>query len=203
MKATGLTERQITELRERATREAGPFVDPHLVHRIHVHNGEWASAILGRPFPGTHRLTWPELYLLHLASMEEPNPPSPPREMAARRRATEELRQAGERRLRLQEEEAREWKVLLSALPVRVDVRHNYTSHRHLGHYTQGGDHVYLLEDLSFGRLRRSAGRVLCWTPSRAKDLREFPETATDGRTPSCKACLKTARSIAAHVKED
>lgn len=196
-RATELTAEEITELRQRARREAGPFVDPYLVHRIVIHNPEWASEILGRPFLGADRLPWSDLYLMHLASRAEPGPPPPPRETARRLVRKEEMRQAEEQRLRAREGEVREWEALAAALPVQVEVRHNYTSHRHLESYTQGGDHIYLLEELRIGRLHRRANHVLCWTPSRAKDLREFPEPATDGRVPSCKACLKTARSMA------
>lgn len=82
-----------------------------------------------------------------------------------------------------------------TALATRLtaEVRHNYTSHRHLGHYQQGADHIYLPEGITAGRLIRPAGRVLCWTPSRARDLREFPAPAADGRPPACRACLRTA----------
>lgn len=200
MRATVLTEGEITGLRKRAHREAGPFVDSHLIHRIVIHNAEWASEILGHPFLGARYLPWRELYLLHLASQAEPVPPAPPLETAARARAAQELQESQERWARAREREVREWEALAAALPVPVEVRHNYTSHRHLGHYSQGGDHIYLLEELRIGRLYRRASDVLCYTPSRAKDLREFPETATDGRTPNCKVCLKTAHSIVERV---
>ncbi|WP_432051779.1 hypothetical protein [Streptomyces xiamenensis] len=197
--ATRLRPEQIAELHDRARHEAGRFVDPHLSQRIRVHNGEWASAILGHPFPGQHRVTWPELYLLHIAAEAEPSPPPPPlaTAAAARHRAERETaRAAVERAYRQQVEEWEQLAAGLAHLGVRAEVRHNYTSHRHLGHYAQGGDHIYLLDDLHVGRLRRPARNVLCYTPSRARDLREFPEPARDGRPPTCRACLTTARRI-------
>ncbi|MFD7509526.1 hypothetical protein ACFV5N_09310 [Streptomyces sp. NPDC059853] len=196
--ATGLSPGQVAELRERARHEAGPFVDPHLAQRIRVHNAEWASAILGHPFPGQHRITWPELYLLHIAAEAEPSPPPPPATAAAARHRAEQetARAAVEQAYRQQVEEWEQLAAGLGRLGVRAEVRHNYTSHRHLGHYTQGGDHIYLLDDLHIGRLRRLAGRVLCFTRSRARNLREFPEPARDGRPPTCRACLTTARRI-------
>jgi hypothetical protein len=201
VKATNLTDKQIGELRERAPREAGPFVNPRLVGCIRVHNAEWASEILGFPFPGNDRLPWPDLYLLHLAAQEEPAPPPPP--LATARRLVHE--QQEEQRRKMEAERYRlevgEWERLKAALEeagTEVTVRHNYTSHRHLDLYTQGGDHIYLRKPLHFGRLYRDAGSVLCWTPSRAKDLEHFPvEGEYDDRLPTCKACLKTACSIA------
>ncbi|MFI9463810.1 hypothetical protein [Streptomyces xiamenensis] len=164
-----------------------------------MHNAEWASAILGHPFPGQHRVTWPDLYLLHIAAEAEPSPPPPPlaTAAAARHRAERETaRAAVEQAYRQQVEEWEQLAAGLADLGVRAEVRHNYTSHRHLDCYRQGGDHIYLLDDLHIGRLQRSAGRVLCFTPSRAKDLQDFPDAATDGRPPTCRACLTTARRI-------
>lgn len=146
------------------------------------------------------------MYLLYIAKQAEPDPPPPPLETARRlaceqeekqRRATEaeNYRQLFEEWLRL--------KAALEEVGTRATVRHNYTSHRHLDSYTQGADHIYLKDDLAFGRLHREAGCVLCWTPSRAKDLDHFPvEGEYDDRRPTCAACLKTARSIAERIKK-
>jgi hypothetical protein len=191
-RATGLTPAEIDRLRARAEREAGSLVDPHVLVSP-VHNGEWCSEILGRPFPGERYVTWPERYLLHIATQAEPCPPPPPVATAAAARARAELDAAQQRRVDEHARQAEVWERLRKALPVAAEVRHNYTSHRHLGHYSQGGDHIYLPDGIAVGRLRRPAHRVLCWTPSKARDLREFPEPATDGRVPSCRACLRTA----------
>lgn len=201
MKATNLTDERIASLRERALREAGPFVNPRLVGRIGIHNAEWASEILGFPFSGADRLLWPDLYLLYLAAQEEPAPPPPP--LATARRLEYERQEEQRRRAEAEKHgrKVEEWEYLKDALReagTEVTVRHNYTSHRHLDGYTQGGDHIYLRKSLDFGRLHRDADSVLCWTPSRAKDLEHFPvEGEYDDRVPTCKACLKTARSIA------
>ncbi|MEU5834501.1 hypothetical protein ABZ820_12625 [Streptomyces diacarni] len=195
--ATNLPPEQLAELRDRARQEAGPFTDPCVMAMRVRHSGEWASAILGRPYDGERSLTWPERYLLHIAAQAEPCPPPPPQATAAAAVMRAELDVAARRR---EEEHARavaEWDQIREHLPVPAEVRHNYTSHRHLGHYSRGADHIYLLEGITAGRLHRSARHVLCWTPSRARDLREFPEPATDGRPPSCRACLRTARRLA------
>ncbi|MGW1989616.1 hypothetical protein [Embleya sp. NPDC001921] len=198
-RATDLTPEQVTELRERARREAGPFTNPRVL-ATPIHNGEWAGEILGHPYAGPHTITWPERYLLHIATKAEPTPPPPPQTSATleQYRALEaERRTAAETEHRRR---AQEWEALESALRdvhgVRVVVRHNYTSHRHGDGFTQGADHVYLLDDLTAGRLRRTARQVLCWTPSRARDLRVIADTDEDG-WPTCRTCLRIARRLA------
>jgi hypothetical protein len=200
MRATNLTEEQIEELRERARREAGPFVNPAIIASFAPHNPEWSAEILGEPYA---RL-WRQTYLLYIASQAEPTPPPPPLETARR---LEYARQEEERRARQREacrQEFEDWLRLKAALEeagTQVTVRHNYTSHRHVDGYAQGADHIYLRQPLTFGRLSRDEGRVLCWTPSRAKDLDYFPvEGEYEDRIPTCKACLRTARSIADRV---
>jgi hypothetical protein len=198
-RATALTPAELDELRARAAREAGPFVDPDVQRRFRVHNPEWATEILGGPYRGPYGVTWPELYLLHLAVQAEPTPPPPPRATAAR--AARELEEAAARRAAAEEaaHREREWRELVAALHqagVRVEVRHNYTSHRHLELYTQGADHVYLLDALHVGRLHRDAGTALCHTPSNARNL-EYLEPTTDGRLPSCQTCLRRMRAAA------
>ncbi|MFE0472486.1 hypothetical protein ACFW2V_12820 [Streptomyces sp. NPDC058947] len=203
MRATNLTTEQITELRERARREAGPFTNPAITSSSYSHNPEWAAEIIGeRSNPRV--LTWLEVYLLYIAKQAEPDPP--PLAMARRRAYEQEEKQ---RRAAEQERWRQEWsdweylKATLEAAGTQVTVRHNYTSHRHLDGYTQGADHIYLKKPLTFGRLRRDADIVLCWTPSRAKDLEYFPvEGEYDDRVPTCKACIKTARSIAERIKK-
>jgi len=202
-RATNLTPEQIEELRERAHREAGPFTNPAIIGTSVSHNPEWAAEIIGER-SNPVGLTWPEVYLLHLAKQAEPDPPPPP--LATARRLECERKEKA-RRQALAEARSREFeewlhlKAVLEGLGTRVTVRHNYTSHRHLDGYTQGADHIWLRDPLSFGRLRRDAKVVLCWTPSRAKDLDHFPvEGEYDDRMPGCKACLKIARSLAGRV---
>ncbi|MDH6489634.1 hypothetical protein [Streptomyces sp. SAI-127] len=201
-RASALTDEQLTELRERARREAGPFVQPHVLNRP-THNPEWAAEVLGRPSGDSRPLTWPDHYLLYLAALAEPTPPPPP--LATARLAQQEAEQEQRRQAEAAERHRKveEWQrlqaVLRDAYGVRADVRHNYTSHRHLDGYTQGGDHIYLLDDLNAGRLHRDAHAVLCYVPSRARDLQHF-EPIDDGRTPSCKACLATAARLAARA---
>ncbi|QPL14140.1 hypothetical protein QEH48_gp111 [Streptomyces phage TurkishDelight] len=195
-RATALTPEELDELRARAAREAGPFVDPRVQAAFRVHGPEWAADILGRPYGGPYALTWPELYLLHLAVQAEPTPPPPPRATAARELEEEAARRAAAEEAARSEEEWRELADALQAAGVRVEVRHNYTSARHLEFYTQGADHVYLLDPLHVGRLHRASGVALCHTPSNARNL-AYLEPTTDGRLPSCQTCLRHMRAAA------
>lgn len=200
-RATNLTPEELEELRARARREAGPFVNPAILGTARAHNPEWATEILGRP-SGARAATWPELYLLHLARQAEPTPPPPPKETAARAAwaAQEEERRRAAAQERARHVEAwREMEAALLKAGARVEVRHNYTSHRHLETYTQGGDHVVLLDPLHVGRLHREAGVSLCHTSSNAHNVAVL-EPIPDSRLPSCRACLRIAESVARRV---
>jgi hypothetical protein len=205
MRATNLTDEQIAELRERARREAGPFTNPAITSSSYSHNPEWAAEIIGER-SNPRGLTWPEVYLLYIAKQAESDPPPPPLETARRLAYEQEEKQRRAAEAERNGQLFKEWlrlKAALEEVGTRATVRHNYTSHRHLDGYTQGADHIYLKDSLTFGRLRREAGYVLCWTPSRAKDLDYFPvEGEYDDRWPTCKACLGKARSIAERIKK-
>lgn len=200
-RATNLTPAELDDLRERARREAGPFANPAIAATTRAHNPEWARAVLGGPRSGA----WWELYLIHLALQAEPSPPPPPLETAAR--AARERQEEAARRAAA-EERAREeaaWRELVAVLrqaDVRIEVRHNYTSHRHYEHYTQGADHVYLLDPLHVGRLHRDAGVALCHTPSNAHNLQVL-DPMGDGRLPTCRACLRHLVSSARRLAPD
>jgi hypothetical protein len=77
-------------------------------------------------------------------------------------------------------------------------VWHNWTA-RHLDGYEQGADHIVTMEPLHVGRVTREARRPLCWTPSRAHELRHVQANGEEkeDRVPTCKACLRTAERIA------
>ncbi|MFR9753980.1 hypothetical protein ACL02S_23475 [Nocardia sp. 004] len=190
--ATTLTDHQVTQLRQQAaTRARGP-IDPAQLRRVEEFmpgRSAWASAILGRPFPGIRGMSVPELVLLDLAAHTEPTPPPPrptptrsPRETAAAARV---------------EAVAAAWMTLAQKLPVKVGVAYNYSGPRHLETYLSGADHIILLEPLYTGRLHRSENTALCCTPSRSRKLQFNPPDTPDKRTPTCKACLRTAYRIA------
>lgn len=165
----------------------------------------WCSAVLGYAFPGLRSISTLDANLLLAADAAGIDPPLPPdlaqafaEDQRARETRANAEQSAAQAAAAAAAEREQRWAALRHALPVAVEVRHNYTSHRHLENYTQGGDHIYLLDDLDVGRLHRPAAQVLCFTPSRARDLAEFPEPAGDGRLPNCRACWNTAERIAA-----
>lgn len=198
-RATHLSDETLSELRARARREAGPFVDPRLLPGLSAKAAraypEWVSAVLGRQVHDVRRVSWAELVLLGLACDAEPEPPVPARLLAERERAASEERRRAEH-LRGQ---ADAWAALRVSLPVKVSVAYNYSGPHHYEFHLSGANHIILREPLSSGRLRRDAGRSLCWTPSRAKHLlfAHLDDPADLNRVPNCKACLKIAARIA------
>jgi hypothetical protein len=199
--ATALTAAQLDQLRRQAEQTPhvhSGFVDPALLRRVQrwwrlgLH--EWAEAVVGHGFDW-RRVRQVELVLLDLAHDAEPTPPPPPK-LTARRAAAQaaEHHQAQARDAHLQAC-AQEWAALRAALPVPVEVLHNYTSARHVEGFTQGADHIIVLADLTVARLHRPDRHPLCWTPSRNRDLRVF-DGASGARTPTCQACVRTAYRI-------
>jgi hypothetical protein len=200
MTGTALTAYAIAELRIRARSEAGAFVDPArfgaLRARYATFPPAWRYAILGRAVVTPRDLTWPECVLLLLAA--DADPVGLEQARAARtvdsREALQALVAALERRVTGR---AEAWAALRARLPVPVEVWHNWTV-RHVDGYEQGADHIVTLGALSVGRLARPARRPLCWTPSRAHQLRHVsPQPGDEARVPDCKACLRIAERIA------
>ncbi|WP_157227520.1 hypothetical protein [Nocardia asiatica] len=191
--ATTLTDQQLHQLREQAASQAHGPIDSTQLHRVGKFTPgrvAWASAILGRSFPGIRGLSRLELALLDLAAHAEPHPPQPPRpaptpsprEIAA----AEHIKAAHDA-----------WMALAQKLPVKVGVAYNYSGPRHLATYLSGADHIILTEPLNVGRLHRNPNASLCETPSRARNLHFNPPDAPAKRTPTCKVCLRTAYRIA------
>jgi hypothetical protein len=185
------------ELRAAADRRAGPFVDPVDVHHripalVDRRGHDWVRAVLGRGYGGPAALYGSDMELLKLADERGLDPPLPAHIVAARAAARAREEEEERRRAELIRLRDAEWDALREALPVRVDVYHNYTSHRHYDGYVQGVDHIVVKEELHVGRLHRDKGRPLCWTPSRADDLVVFDDPG-DHRRPECKACIRTA----------
>src|SRR5690606_39386866 len=59
------------------------FTNPAIIGTSVSHNPEWAAEIIGER-SNPVGLTWPEVYLLHLAKQAEPDPPPPPLATARR-----------------------------------------------------------------------------------------------------------------------
>lgn len=197
---TTLSPHQLAELRDRAARNVGSFIDPAQLSRVQrfvAGRRDWASAILGKPF-SLRAMTTRELVLLDLAANAEPAPPEQPRPPAPQEpgyQPTAADRAAADRN----EGAACAWARLVEMLPVRVSVAYNYSGPHHYELHVSGAEHIIVREPLHAGRLHRVADRSLCWTPSRAKHLlfAHLDDPADRNRVPTCKACLRIANRIA------
>lgn len=207
---TNLTPEHLEQLRTQALR-TGPFANPaHLraVQEAHFYP-EWATAVLGRPYPGVRHLHAREIALLALALNAEPDRPLPAA-VAERRAATERERQAKARAAaEAAAAERADWDDLRARLPVPVFVAHNWTL-IHTGSYHVGKDHIVVDADLRAGRLYRPRWSALCETAAPKKKRASYNGTNRDplrgldrhddgeDRIPTCRACLKVAERIAA-----
>jgi hypothetical protein len=196
----GLDAGTLARLRAEAAGHASRFTDPSLIREVQRGalagvSDSWLTAVIGRPVTGWLHLENHELYLAVAARAADAARLDA---AAAGRREEHDAEQRARAERRAAEEQARreEWAALAAALPVPVAVCHNWTA-RHLDGYEQGGDHIVVLAGLHAGRLHRAARRPLCWTPSRAHELRHvFGNPGDEGRLPDCRACLRTARKI-------
>lgn len=197
---SALDDATLARMRAEAAVKAGPFVDPALLRDADALlpgiDAEWLARIIGHPVRSYRTFTNAELFLaVHAAQADAEYL----RALAAARRA--EQGRAGREAAAAAQAQAQAvrdaWQALASRLPVPVAVWHNWTA-RHLDGYEQGADHIAVLEDLHAGRLRRRARSPLCWTPSRAHELRHVTGNVGDElRPPNCKACLRHARRLA------
>jgi hypothetical protein len=197
---SALDETTLALMRAEAATEAGPFVDPALIREVKTiplyRDLKWLSWVIGRPVPTSHGLSHAELILAIRAFKAD----------AEHLRVRAEHRQAAHDRAQRAAAEKIEadvqadrdrWLTIRSRLPVPVEVQHNWTA-RHLDGYEQGADHIVVLDDLNVGRLHRAASSPLCWTPSRARELRHVSGyTGDEPRLPDCKACLRHAERLA------
>jgi hypothetical protein len=198
--ATRLTDAQLAELRDRARRVAGSFVDPAQLTRVAgfvAGRHAWASAVLGKPL-NIRALTNTELAMLDLAAEAEADPPAEPRSPApweaGYQPTNSEL--AKRARRRAQDEE---WRRLAAALPVAVRIAYNYSGPHHYEGHVSGAEHIIVRAALDAGRLQRAADQSLCETPSRTRSLwfDVFDEARDPVRIPTCKACLRFAYRLA------
>ncbi|KUF17351.1 hypothetical protein [Streptomyces silvensis] len=199
-RATALSDREIAALRERARREAGPFVDPRIVSSPrYFHNREWAAAIVGRPDFSVG--DWSTLYLLAIAMDAEPDPPVTRAQLAAQA-AIEERALSAEANRALREQhtaarhrtEAAAWAAAVRTCLVKVIVCEN-----RYGRVRDGARerlrHVLPLGEVFSGRRRRHlAGRALCETPGRAKPLALDEDPIAAPAT--CQRCLSYVSQI-------
>ncbi|GAA2964913.1 hypothetical protein ACFPN0_32500 [Kitasatospora cinereorecta] len=197
---TRLSDTEIAALRERARREAGPFVDPKVVYAPRpFHNREWAAAIVGDTAFSLG--DWPTMYLLAIAMDAEPEPPVTRAQLAAQVAIEERARSAeANRALREQRTaerhraEAAAWVAAVRTCLVKVVVRENRYG-RVRGGARERLRHVVPLGEVFSGRRRRHlAGRALCETPGRAKPL-ALDEDPIDAPA-TCQRCLAYVSQI-------
>jgi hypothetical protein len=183
-------------LAEESVRRDGRFVDPVKLRMLESlpRDADWRMSVLGH---GGQR-TVVELHMLLLAHGQDINPPMPAwlaelrEEQRVRREQDEQRRQA---RLQALDDA---WAAIHTALGFTVEVAYNYSGPNHLETWTQGAVHILVVEDLRVGRLSRSAGQSLCWTPSRAGHLLfDGGTVAAEKRVPTCKACIRQAAKLA------
>jgi hypothetical protein len=207
--ATNLTFDELAALRANVSGN-GSFIDPRALRVVQAtgFHDEWATAVLGRPYPGWNRVKPWEITLLANALAAEPNRPVPAAERIRREafeRAQTEYRQAEAQR---ETERRAAWHGLRVRLPVPVTVGHNWTM-VHTGSHQSGREHIVVQADLRAGRFHRETQQVLCETP--AKRTRRSARNGTDrdplrgvdrsddgqDRIPTCAACLRIADRIA------
>ena len=201
MSSSVLDEATLAKMRAEARANASPFVDPALFRAaealMHLASDEWLARVLRRPVavPAWHFFSNDELDLAVRAIRADRA------HLEAARKARQDawLRTAEECRREIAaaaQAERDEWRALQDRLPVPAEVWHNWTA-RHLDGDEQGADHIVVLEDLHVGRLHRAANLPLCWTPSRAHELRHVSGNVGDERRlPDCKACLRHAERL-------
>jgi hypothetical protein len=195
-----LDDATLARVRQEATAKASPFVDPAIVREAQtVLAGvpdEWLARVTGQPGVSWRYLGNADLVLAvraaradqaHLVALRTARHAERERQQTAADVAARAAQRA----------ERAAWAALAARLPVPVAVQHNWTA-CHLDGYEQGADHIVVLEDLTVGRLHRKARHPLCWTPSRAHELRHVtPNVDDERRLPDCKACLRTAERVA------
>ncbi|WP_326581730.1 hypothetical protein OIE69_43980 (plasmid) [Actinacidiphila glaucinigra] len=191
---TSLTDKQIADLRERTRRETTSFADPKIVHKPGptFHSREWAEAIIGGQLTA---MTWPVMYLLHIAMEAEPEPPITRRqaaEIAERERqaaASQETRdRRGDQVAQRRASEANAYAAALRTCLVKVAVRENPHGRIRSG-VRESVRHAVPDMDAVSGRNRQHrADRALCEDIGRTKPL-NLNDEATDEPV-TCVRCL-------------
>lgn len=177
----------------------GPFVSPQEIDEgtavIRTHTCDWASAVLGRPFPGSLRaVSTTDTRLLILAHRRDLDPPLPDRLLGWKHDDEQHEHVLAERRAAEQLRLRQRWDAVLADCAIPVEVRLNtrgsrrasgFGEARHLGH-------IVALVDARSPRRRHRAGRALCETTRRSSPL-VLGEPVDEPAT--CHRCLDFASS--------
>lgn len=197
---SALDDAALAAMRAEAEADRSPFINPAVFRDAQSLlpgiDHAWLARVTGREVRSWQRLAPAELTLAVAAAKADA---AYLQALGVQRRAAQQAasrQRAGEAAAAAQAERDA-WEALRGRLPVPVQVCHNWTA-RHLDGYEQGADHIVVMVDLHAGRLHRTARSPLCWTPSRAHELRHVtPNVGDDGRIPDCKACLRRAEKLA------
>jgi hypothetical protein len=200
MITSALDDATLTRMRAEAAADRSPFIDPRLLREAGqvlpwVDRG-WLTRVIGRQESSWMHLGNAEMSLaVRAAEADAAYLQSLRDQVSAEREERSRIERAETVALKAAERQA--WEDLRAKLPVLVEVMHNWTA-RHLDGYEQGGDHIVALAGFTVGRLHREQYQSLCWTPSRAHELRYVDSSAGDEkRIPNCKACLRHAANLA------
>jgi hypothetical protein len=190
----------LAAMRAEATADTSPFIDPVVFRKAQTVlagvDGGWLNRVIGHEVRSWTHLTPAEMALaVKAAEMDSEHLQALRDQQYAGYRAAD--RERAERVAAADRARREAWEALRAQLPVPVEVWHNWTL-RHCDGYEQGANHIVVRAYLRAGRLRREEGQPLCWTPSRAHELRYVEPAAQDERNiPDCKACMQRAEKLA------
>lgn len=184
-------------LLEQARRATPAFVDPANLHPerpvVERRGYDWCTAVLGRPYGWTTRISVVEQYLLIEADRAGVDPPLPGWIVEGLQAAAE--REAEQRR-RVEAARQRDrdaWAAARSAATVELDVYFNTTARVRHGRSEYLGHAVPRVDVYSGARASRThrAGRALCELPNRARPLALNSSPEPDGTPATCVRCLE------------
>jgi hypothetical protein len=168
---------QYDDLLAEARRIAPRFVDPANAYPerpiVDRRGDDWCTAVLGRPFDITNRITVTEQYLLIAADRADIDPPLPDwivegRAESERRRAELEQRKQEQR-----DREAKAWADALAQTTATFEV-HAGSRARARGNVSEPLRHAVPTADVQSGTRKpriHPAGRAVCETPGRSNPL--------------------------------
>ncbi len=180
------------------------FVDPTNLRPeqrvVRQRGNDWCTAVLGRPYGWTTRITVHEQYLLIAADQLDIDPVLPDWIVEGRRLAaeaeTERTRWIEDARRRDREA----WAAATAAATVDFDVHHGSRA-RVRGALNENLRHAVPRADVYSGTRRirtHPRGRALCETPTRTKPLDISSNAAPAGTPATCVRCLDWAPKVRA-----
>lgn len=161
-------------------------------------DGDWCTAVLGRPYGWGTRVTVHEQYLLIAADQLAVDPPLPDWIVEGRQRAAEA---EAEKRRRIEAAQQRDrdaWAAALAGATVDLDVHYGSRGRVRGSLYESLGHAVPRADVYSGTRKVRThrRGRALCETPTRTRPLDISDTPAPEGQPATCVRCLEWAPKV-------